>query len=1336
MTQLSIKRDESTLATVEIDEKTIYSKKLMGEHKITVDFILDTYVEFQLGDYIEYGDNTFTLNRLPQLIKINENSFEYRGEFEAEIYTLYNKIFLWGGIGDFSYTGTAEDFLTLILSQINEIDSGWTAGDVDETTQLTMEFDNESCRAVLARVAETFELEFALNVKEISLEAAIGEVTGYEFQYGKSAGLYKLTRDQISDQNIVTKVYGFGSRKNIPYDYRDRAKRLIFADRYLENNVDLYGTIEGQFTDENIFPNRTGTITAVLTDVENEDFYVEDTSIDFDLNDYLLEGEVATIVFKTGDLSGYEFDIWRYDHDNKRIWFIPFSEEDGYTLPTALTKAEIGDTYTLVNFSMPQSYVDTAETNLESATQTFLDQNSVPKVIYSLEIDPKYIKDGSIVLNAGDMITINDSELGISDLLIRVSELNWPLVNSNKISAVISDSVPYTLQERIIKQTVETKKETVYVERRSSELARRNSMRQNQLRGLLFDTDGYFDNNNIRPLSVETLYLAVGTKSSNFKLSGVTIEPNFEGDENTIAISAGSLIHLEMNIADDYTWIINTPVEISGLTSNIPYYVYAKCSTSALTGAWIVSENQITVEQDAGFYHFLVGILFDVVDDARDYDFTYGMTYINGRVITTGRIQSIDELNYFDLDSNQLMMGDATSSLDWNVTVQNQLTLKGAFVQSPSGAQSGLTVYRGGYDGGTTYYLNDLVTYGGSTWRYINGSPASGQTPSEGAYWTVESAAGTQGDDGADGSDGVQGADGADGSAGADGRTVNLTVVTQGFSYDTNGANPSPADAVVTATAQNTTGTVYYEFILNDETNPSEQNTTSNTWTYTPQSGYGDMPDKIEVQIREGGGGGTILARDQITIVGLKAGVDSITIVLSNEAHTLPTQNSGGGDEVDYTGSGTTIKVWEGTTALNVDQNSPYGSPSFRVVGVGTNVTANQSPSGNDGQPVRTYGVCLAMSQNTAYITFTISVRTSTGVDLEFVRIQSLAKSIEGDDGAQGNQGLTGPSIVSMGEFSAAQVYYNNDLRRDVVFYPTINDLPYLFKGTDGTSGAWSAGNWEQFGATFSSVATDILFAKLAYIDNLGVRYLQTAASGTKRIIVDGSSNNIQLLDSSDNKLVLIDDDAFVDVNGSDTPGIKIDNSSNSNYSQISSESVVVHATGTPIVAGITGAVAIKGNLKDPNLSHGNSSLIEAYFVAGLYGKAVNSGNLQPWSAYLFGDALCIGYLYANGIAIRDNHKVIYTSGRTFGTGDNWFILNNSSNQNYTLPSPSTYPNGAMIEISNYNNFDSIISRSSGGTINGTTGESIRLFNRGDSCMLRRGSSTDWVIVSLKGDLS
>ena len=45
--------------------------------------------------------------------------------------------------------------------------------------------------------------------------------------------------------------------------------------------------------------------------------------------------------------------------------------------------------------------------------------------------------------------------------------------------------------------------------------------------------------------------------------------------------------------------------------------------------------------------------------------------------------------------------------------------------------------YRNAYDAAITYYLNDLVLHSNTVYRYINNTPASGNTPPAGSHWAV-----------------------------------------------------------------------------------------------------------------------------------------------------------------------------------------------------------------------------------------------------------------------------------------------------------------------------------------------------------------------------------------------------------------------------------------------------------------------------------------------------------------------------------------------------------------------------------------------------------------------
>src|SRR5690606_30371611 len=150
-------------------------------------------------------------------------------------------------------------------------------------------FDNDTCRTALTKIAEEFGLEYIVNDREISLGTRVGTETVLSLQYGRGNGLSELTRQAIEDKNGITRVYGFGGPRNIDYNYRDGRRKLVFDSLYLEDNTLVYGVRETSVTFDDIFPQRTGTVTAVSgTDL----FQFTDSNIDFDLNDYLMEGLV------------------------------------------------------------------------------------------------------------------------------------------------------------------------------------------------------------------------------------------------------------------------------------------------------------------------------------------------------------------------------------------------------------------------------------------------------------------------------------------------------------------------------------------------------------------------------------------------------------------------------------------------------------------------------------------------------------------------------------------------------------------------------------------------------------------------------------------------------------------------------------------------------------------------------------------------------------------------------------------------------------------------------------------------------------------------------------
>jgi hypothetical protein len=686
---LQIKRDGSIVHSVKIADDSSLVYQLMGEHKVDAKWVSASPLELILGDYIELGLERFYLNTLPQVIKSNNFAYSYSAIFESELYKLFNKILLDEGAADFSYFGTPEEMIDLILTNMNSIDTGWTSTVVDAITPISISFNGDSCRQALSKICEEFGLEFRLSQREIIVARNVGFASTYVLEYGRGKGLYSLDRQSVIEKGVITRLYAFGAEKNLGFDYRSGARRLVFetgdpAVNYLQANVELYGIKEGTVTFEDIYPQRTGEVTATA----NKNTII-DASIDFNLNEYLLEGTEAKIVFKSGSLAGYEFTIKSYNHASRSLVFNDFVEANDEVVPGGSFVPEIGDQYTLVNIKMPESYVVAAEAELLAAATDYLEKVKAPRVTYTLDIDEKFVRSNGVELGCGMKVRIVDSPLGLDDE-IRIFSISWPLVNPSRITAQIADSIPATVTERIIKATEKGKADLVTIDRSRAEDYRNAVRRIREIFADIYDPDGYFDMTNIRPGSIETLALAIGANSQNFGLSGVELEANFEGDPNRIRISGGELIHFEIEIESlGYIWTMDSAI-INGLTSASKYYLYGRCNRSALTGSWVVSETPIKSEEEPGFYHFWLGILYPVADGLRYFMFTKGMTFIVGDTITTGRIKSLDGLNFFDLSEGVFNLGTETNGLDWGITNEGKLTIRGAIITDALFADDGV----------------------------------------------------------------------------------------------------------------------------------------------------------------------------------------------------------------------------------------------------------------------------------------------------------------------------------------------------------------------------------------------------------------------------------------------------------------------------------------------------------------------------------------------------------------------------------------------------------------------------------------------------------------------
>ena len=108
----------------------------------------------------------------------------------------------------------------------------------------------------------------------------------------------------------------------------------------------------------------------------------------------------------------------------------------------------------------------------------------------------------------------------------------------------------------------------------------------------------------------------------------------------------------------------------------------------------------------------------------------------------------------------------------------------------------------------------------------------------------------------------------------------------------------------------------------------------------------------------------------------------------------------------------------------------------------------------------------------------------------------------------RGVDGAAGPGVVYRGEYDATEAYTYSSVRRDIVKHVTGNGGPYWIctnTTLDNAPGTTSI-HWEEFGATFSSVATGLLLTENAVITNELTIGEEGTANG--QIIAQGTDAN------------------------------------------------------------------------------------------------------------------------------------------------------------------------------------------------------------------------------------
>jgi hypothetical protein len=167
---------------VEVDDNSYRNRVIMGDHSLTLYYSLPEHVEIPVGAYCEFQGEKFTLERPENFKMKHKRLFEYTVTFEApeakaKIWKFRNPV---DGRLKFSLTAKPIEHLQMFVDNMNRRDTGWTVGDCVDGVETLIAYDHDFCIAALQKQASQFNTEYEFVGKRVSLK---------KVEYNKSAPL-------------------------------------------------------------------------------------------------------------------------------------------------------------------------------------------------------------------------------------------------------------------------------------------------------------------------------------------------------------------------------------------------------------------------------------------------------------------------------------------------------------------------------------------------------------------------------------------------------------------------------------------------------------------------------------------------------------------------------------------------------------------------------------------------------------------------------------------------------------------------------------------------------------------------------------------------------------------------------------------------------------------------------------------------------------------------------------------------------------------------------------------------------------------------------------------
>lgn len=474
---------------------------LMKEDYIILPFSVPSPIPFKLGDYVDLsgvldeslGGKLAKIYEITDLQKPTYNTstggYDYELKMNAYYWKWKNKIFKYtpeqaGGEASWSLTAALDVQLGVFLRNLKALgytykgtDFTFSIDDTVENKAVAMTYDNINLLDALFSMAGEDKWDCDCWITDNVIHFGRNEF-GDAVKIERGVEASDITRSE-SEGTYATRIYAFGSTKNIPTNYRPTDEQVVingivqkrlmlpadtpYIDAY--EGMSQEEAIEDVVVFDDVYPRQVGTLSDVHTrteKVESEDgtketvtyYRYKDSGLTFK-EEYIIEGQELQITFQSGKLNGMAFGVIfnpdpKDESRGEQLWEIVRNENYGRPLPDDMMYPANGDKYILSGFNIQlvsDQYIPEAEQELKDKAQKYAEKVKKDDGTYPVTLRSDWVHEDLIsrTFEFGQRINLVDDTYFENGRISRV--LGWEMsldVPWDSPVYTIGESMPYS----------------------------------------------------------------------------------------------------------------------------------------------------------------------------------------------------------------------------------------------------------------------------------------------------------------------------------------------------------------------------------------------------------------------------------------------------------------------------------------------------------------------------------------------------------------------------------------------------------------------------------------------------------------------------------------------------------------------------------------------------------------------------------------------------------------------------------------------------------------------------------------------------------------------------